>query len=84
MQTLIESTTPGNGTVAFNDKMKKEFVAYLHNNKIISDYEFNNNSTDELFKEHYSKDKSINKSQLAAIQYYNKGIFLMNDEKYIV
>ena len=82
LQTLIESTLPGTGVVNYNEKFKNDFVAYLNKNKIISDIEFENSTTDEFFREYYSKDKSINLMELAAIQYYNKGIFLMMDEKF--
>jgi hypothetical protein len=82
-QTLIESTLPGIGPVNFNEKFKKNYIEYLNNNKIISDAEFEHSPSEELFRMHYSKDKSINLSQLAAIQYYNKGIFLMQEEKYV-
>ena len=82
LQTLIESTLPGSGVMSFNDKFKKDYITYLNVNKIISDSEFQNSTTDELFREFYSKDKSISLWELAALQYYNKGIFLMEEEKY--
>lgn len=81
-QTLIESTLPGSGVVTYNDKFKREFVEYLNTQKIISDDEFKTSTTQQLFKRYYTKDKSINLYQLAAIQYYNKGVFLMLDQKY--
>ncbi len=82
LQTLIETTLPGKGAVSFNEGFKKDFISYLNKNKIISDNEYNHFTTDELFRKYYSKDKSISKVELAAIQYYNKGIFLMQEEKY--
>ena len=82
LQTLIESTLPGTGVVSFNEKFKNDFVVYLNTNKIISDIEFKNSTTKELFRKFYSTDKTINLLELAAIQYYNKGIFLMLEEKF--
>lgn len=82
LQTLIESTLPGSGVMSFNAKYKKDYIEYLKDNKIISESEFQSETTEKLFKKYYTKDKSINKYELAAIQYYNKGIFLFNEEKY--
>lgn len=82
LQTLIESTLPGTGVMNFNGKFKKDFIEYLNKNKIISDKEFRNSTTDELFRKHYSKDKNIGLKELAAIQYCNKGVFLMQEEKF--
>lgn len=82
LQTLIESTLPGNGVMSFSEKFKKDYVEYLNSNKIISDNEFDNSTTDQLFNKFYSEDKSISIFELAAIQYYNKGIFLMEEEKF--
>ncbi len=83
LQSLIETTLPTNGVVLFNEKFKKDFVSYLNKNKIISDQEYQSSTTDELFREYYSKDKSINLTQLAALQYYNKGAFLMEEKKFL-
>ncbi len=82
LQTLIESTLPGTGIINFSEKFKKDYVAYLNKNKLISDEEFENSTTEQLFRENYSQDKSINLWELTAIQYYNKGILLMEEEKY--
>ena len=82
LQTLIESTLPGSGVMTFNEKYKKDLVEYLNENKIISDLEFESTTTEELFKKYYSKDKTINIFELAALQYYNMGIFLMEEDKF--
>ncbi|MGV8827422.1 MAG: hypothetical protein ACWA6U_03790 [Breznakibacter sp.] len=82
LQTLIETTLPGTGLTNFNDKFKKDYIEYLRFNKLISDQEYTNSTSDELFREYYSKDKTINLIELSAIQYYNKGVFLMEEEKF--
>lgn len=82
MKILMESTMPSKGVVVFDDKVKRNYVKYLDDNKIISHQEFLDKSTDELFNEFYLKDKAITPTQLAALQYYNKGIFAFNDSKY--
>lgn len=82
LQTMIESTLPRSGVLSFNDKYKKDFISYLNENKIISDAELQNASIETLFSKYYTEDKSINKYELAGIQYYNKGILLFDDENY--
>ena len=83
LQTMIETTTPGTGVVPFNDAYKKESVDYMYANKMISEEEYSNTSTDALFKKLFLTDQSIDLNELAALQYYNKAIFLMGDEKYM-
>lgn len=72
---LIETTLPSQGAVYFDEKYKKEFVMYLVNNKIVSQDEFNQHSIDYLFNEHFDQNKNIDLIQLAALLYYNNGIF---------
>ncbi|MBN1180721.1 MAG: hypothetical protein JXB49_00440 [Bacteroidales bacterium] len=79
---LIETTLPVKGIIQFDDKYKKAYIEYLHNTKIISDSEFTTQSTDALFQKHYLVDESISLTELAGIQYYNKGIQLFNDKKF--
>lgn len=79
---LIETTLPSNGVFVFDEKFKKNYIDFLYNNKIISDSEFNATSTDALFKKHYESDKTIDPIKLAALQYYNQGVFLYNSGNY--
>ena len=81
-KTLMESTLPSNGVVTFDDKFKRNYVKFLDDNKVISHKEYLEKTTDELFNEFYARDKAITLIQLAALQYYNKGIFAYKDEKY--
>jgi hypothetical protein len=79
---LFETTLPANGVMQFSDRFKKNYIDYLRNNKIISETEYKTNSFDDLFQKHYESSKVINQAQLAALQYYNKGIFDFNAERY--
>jgi tetratricopeptide (TPR) repeat protein len=79
---LVETTMPNKGILVFDERFKKNYVDYLHNSKFISDSEYNSGSTDKLFNTHYSKDKAIDLFQLAALQYYNQGIFQFQEKKY--
>ena len=55
LQTLIESTLPGSGVVTYNEKFKKDYIEYLNANKIISDKEYKNSTTEELFRTYSSQ-----------------------------
>ncbi len=79
---LFETTLPANGVMQFSDRFKKNYIDYLRNNKIISETEYKTNSFDDLFQKHYESSKVINPAQLAALQYYNKGIFDFNADRY--
>jgi hypothetical protein len=79
---VIETTLPGEKILKFDDRLKTQYVEYLHNNKLISELEFTDLSTDELFEKHYLKDKTISVKRLAGLQYYNKGAFLYEKERF--
>ena len=83
LQTLVESTLPGVGVIKYNDKFKKDFVDYLVSNKIIPESDLERYSISYLFRKNFTSDKSISLNQLAALQYYNKGVFLMLDDKHM-
>lgn len=79
---LIETTLPTKGVTQFDDRFKKAYLDYLLENKIIGEWEYKSNSIDNLFEKHYSASQTINKLQLAALQYYNKGIFSYDERNY--
>jgi len=79
---LFESTLPATGAIQFSYKYQKDFVDYLHDNKIISDEEYRKYDVNFLFMEYYSKDVTIDLHELAAIQYYNDGIYHANEENF--
>lgn len=79
---LFETTLPANGVMQFSDRFKKNYIDYLRNNKIISETEYKTNSFDDMFQKHFESSKVINPAQLAALQYYNKGIFDFKADRY--
>jgi hypothetical protein len=79
---VIETTLPGEKIVQYDERFKIHYIEYLHNNKIISESEFNNSSVDELFAANYSKDKTISLKGLAGLHYYNKGVFQYNKSSF--
>ena len=79
---IMESTNPHNGVLIIDEKAKRDFVKYLRSAKLISEQEYEDKSVDELFKQYFNDDKSINIKQLAGLQYYNKGVELFAKELY--
>jgi len=82
-QILIESTNPSNGVVVYDHKTKKQYVDYLVENKIISKMDVSTSTVDEVFDAYYNKDTDINLYELTALQYYNKGIFFIEEGNYL-
>lgn len=80
---LIETTLPQNGAVEFDYKTQKQYVAYLKDNKLISESEYESNSIEKLFDQYYDTNKSINNRQLAGLLYYNRGVENYNGERYV-
>jgi len=80
--TYIETTMPEFGVFHFDDRFKKNYVNYLLESETISLDEYTESSMDELFREYYDVDSSINLTQLAAVQYNNKGYYCYEEERY--
>lgn len=83
LQTTVETTLPSSGIFNYNQNFKKNYIDYLKKNKIITENDFNNSTIDLLFKKHFTEDKSISLSKLSAIQYYNDGLFKMDENSFI-
>ena len=79
---LVETTNPLKGYFVFNSQFKSNYVDYLKRSKLVSDEEYKNESTDELFDEFFYKEKDVNLKELAGLLYYNKGFELLGEKKY--
>lgn len=79
---LIETTLPGEKIVQFDERFKKNYIEYLHNNKIISDMEFRSSTIDALFEKNYAKDISVSIKELAGLHYNNFGVYKHNKAEY--
>jgi tetratricopeptide (TPR) repeat protein len=80
---MIESTMPRGGVVTHDEKTQRNYVEFLVNNKLISLEEFQTNTIIDLFNKHYyQQENNINLQELTAIQYYNKGVFLFDEQRY--
>jgi len=79
---MVETTNPMEGYFVYNQNFKENYVDYLKTIKMISEEEYKNKTKDELFETYFYKEKDIDLQELIGIQYSNKGLALLNDEKY--
>ncbi len=82
-QILIETTDPVNGFNNITTGFKQHFINQLVDSKLIGAHEHTGSNTNELFDEYYFKAKTVDLSQLAAIQYTNSGIYLLEKKEYL-
>jgi Tfp pilus assembly protein PilF len=79
---VIETTYPTNGFIELTPQFKLDFINSLKENKLIDVTEYNSSSLDVLFDKYYIENHSVDLKQLAALQYYNKGVFYQDEKKY--
>src|SRR5690606_6287336 len=56
---LVETTDPAGGYYVLNDKFKAQFVENLKESKLISEAEFRNSTTNDIFNEYYFTESDI-------------------------
>jgi tetratricopeptide (TPR) repeat protein len=78
----IEPTDPLEGYMYYDDHAKSKFTEFLKNAKLISETEFVEKSTDDLFNEYFFKENDIDLIRLAGLQYYNKSVELIESKKF--
>lgn len=78
---LVETTDPNGGFYVFDNKYKTNYVNKLKQNKIISNEDFANNSTDLLFDKYYFSDENIGLEKLVGIQYFNNALVRLDENK---
>ena len=79
---MVESTDPNKGTFVIDLKEKERIVRYLASNKIIGRQEYESTSPEMLYEKYYNTTKNINSTELAALIYYNKGVFNYQKKAY--
>ena len=78
----LESTNPVTGIIQYKEQFKASYVDYLKENKIIEETSIKEKGIDGVFNEYFFElGKVISGRELAGIQYYNQGIFLVQEEK---
>ncbi|MFM1875659.1 MAG: hypothetical protein RL266_1396 [Bacteroidota bacterium] len=81
-QIVVESTNPRSGFYTLDENYKYKYVNELIENKLISASEASIRSVQDLFNEHYFRDKTIDFKQLLGLQYYNQGVYFMQNKEY--
>ncbi|MCB2221512.1 MAG: hypothetical protein KQI35_14020 [Bacteroidetes bacterium] len=78
----VETTDPRKGYLVYDDRFKSQFVDFLKESKLISETEYKQKTSDELFNEYFYKEEDINLLELAGLQYYNKAVDCLANQKY--
>ncbi|NOQ28103.1 MAG: hypothetical protein GQ564_22295 [Bacteroidales bacterium] len=76
---VIETTNPNFEKAIFNGEFKQNYVNYLRTSKLISDSEYKNKSTEEIFEEKFKEVKDAKYYNLPGFQYYNKAFFKLQN-----
>ena len=78
---VIETTNPGLEQKIFTGEFKQQYVNYLRTSKLISESEYKNKSTEEIFEEKFKEVRDAEFINLPGFQYYNKAFSkLQNNE----
>ena len=75
---IIQPINSPKGSLTYDLDFKKNYVEYLLNNNLIDESEKDNENVDNLFLNYYKAKNIITKTQLGALQYYNKSIGLIS------
>lgn len=71
---VIETTNPGFEQKIFTGEFKQQYVNYLRTSKLISESEYKNKSTEEIFEEKFKEVRDAEFINLPGFQYYNKAL----------
>jgi tetratricopeptide (TPR) repeat protein len=78
LQIIVETTDPVLGVKYFDERLKKQFVEYLLESKLITRDDYYTKNSDELFNQYYFPDSGISMRELAGLQYMNDALFLFH------
>lgn len=71
----IESTDPRYGYIKPGESLKSKYIKYLIDSKTIEESELDSLGREKVFLKYYYSQTNINDQKLAALQYYNTGLF---------
>jgi hypothetical protein len=80
---LVESTDPTKGYYQFNTAFINKYITALNKSKLISNEEFQNSSTSDLFNKYFFSSKAISMTELAGIQYSNYALYHIDENNYV-
>lgn len=79
---VIETTNPDFEKAIFNGEFKRQYVNYLRSSKMISEDEYKNKSSEEIFEERYNEVREVEFANLPGMQYFNKALTMFEQNKY--
>jgi tetratricopeptide (TPR) repeat protein len=81
---IVETTSPVNGFSIIDPQFKHNFVKVLKDQKLISAQEYTAGNVDALFdKFYFGGQENITLPQLVGIQYFNDGLYQLEQEKHL-
>jgi hypothetical protein len=78
---VIETTNPGFEKVIFTGEFKQQYVQNLLESKLISEEEYRNKSTEELFEANFKEVRETEFKSLLGFQYFNRAVLMAQDNK---
>jgi len=78
---IIETTDPVKGYFIYDKKFKEQYVSNLLAYKVIEKKDIELKTTEEVFDIYYSTKDDVNLKELVGVQYYNDGLYLLEDGK---
>ncbi len=79
---VLESTDPQVGYMVINAKFKTAYINQLRQMKLVSEQDYQTKGVEKLFDEMYYDNVDISLKELIALQYYNDGLYLMEEEQW--
>lgn len=79
---VIETTNPNFASNIFSGEYKQAYANYLKQSKLISEDEYKNKSTEEIFEENFNKVEESTFLNLPGFQYYNMAVEAINKMEY--
>lgn len=77
---LVETTAPTKGYYQFSNSFMTKYINSLYDSKLISKDEIDAAPLTDLFNKYYFKNDGISLLDLAALQFSNFGIYLLDDD----
>ena len=79
---VIETTNPGIEKQIFTGEFKQQYVSQLRQSKLISEQEYRNKSTEEIFEAHFRQVRDAEFMNLPGTLYYNLAVLEIQDNDF--
>ncbi|MFW5821030.1 MAG: tetratricopeptide repeat protein [Bacteroidota bacterium] len=82
LQIKIETTDPVAGVEYYDEKLKRKFVDYLFEKKMINRDEYYSSSIGDIFNRYFLPESSIGLSELVGLHYMNDALYKFDADNY--